>query len=157
MAGKIGYTFTDISGENSRTDIYVADLTAGNIAATLAAADPTGTGNLGAAIAALSLCQPSSYDVLALKAPGSATAPTNNYAQRELALMVTYQDNTTNRLYRVSIPGPDWATIGLAGTDSVNTANAAWTAFVAAFEAIAVSQDGNAVTVTGGHLVGRNR
>lgn len=157
MAGKIGYTFTDISGENSRVDLYVADLTAGNIAATLAAANPTGAGNLGAAIAALSLCQPAKYDVMAFTGPGSAVVPTDMYAQRELALMVTYQDTVTNRLYRISIPGPDWATIGLAGSDSVNTANAAWTAFVTAFEAIAVSQDGNPVNVTGGHLVGRNR
>jgi len=157
MTGKIGYTFLDISGETSRVDINVADVTAGNIAATLAAADPTGTGNLGAAIAALSLCQPSSYDVVALKAPGSATAPTSNYAQREIGLMVTYMDSVTNRLYRVTIPGPDWATLGQAGTDSVLTTAAEWTAFVSAFEGIAKSQDGNAVTVVSGHLVGRNR
>lgn len=157
MTGKIGYTFTDISGEKSRVDINVATLTAGNIAATLAAADPGGAGNLGAAIAALSLCQAGSYDVLALQDAGVTTAPTDMYAQREIGLMVKYQDSVNNRLYRVTIPGPNWAVLGLAGTDSVNTAAAQWTAFVTAFEAIAVSQDGNAVTVVGGQLVGRNR
>lgn len=157
MAGKIAFTFADVSGENSRSDVLVPDLTAGNIAGIMTNADPDQAGTLGAAIAALSLCQLSAYSVTATAAQTAQAAATDMYAQRELGLMVSYRDTVTGRLYRFTIPGPDWANLGLAGSDQVNPAAAAWTAFVTEFEGQAVSQDDNPVEVISGRLVGRSR
>lgn len=157
MAGKLGITFLDTSGELSRVDIYTPDVTAGNIAAILDDANPAHAGSLAEAVAALSLCTAHSHDVLAVKAIDSSTPPVSQYAQRELGLMVTYSDNVTGRIYHVTIPGPDWTNLGQAGTDMVLTSAAAWTAFVTLFNSVARSQDGNAVTVMSGRLVGRNR
>lgn len=157
MPGKFGYTFLDRSGETSRVDLNCADLTAGNIASTLATALPATAGGLGEAIAAVTLCTPASVDVLAAKTPLSQEVPVSNYAQREIGLMISYTDDVTHQSYRVTIPGPDWATLGQANSDQVNPAVGAWTTLVTAIEAHCVSPVGNAITVTGGRLVGRNR
>lgn len=157
MAGKFGFTFLDRSGETSRVDMPCADLTAGNIASQLATILPATAGGLGEAIAAVSLCTPQSVDVVAAKTALSNVVPVSPYAQRELGLMVSYTDNTTHRSYRITIPGPDWANLGQANSDLVDPAAAGWTTLVTALEAHVVSPDGNAITVTGGRLVGRNR
>lgn len=157
MAGKIGWTFIDVSGESSRSDIPCPDLTAGNIGGILAAADPATAGDLAAAVAALSLCQMAAYSVVATAANTAQAEATDMYAQRELGLMVSYRDTVTGRNYRFTIPGPNWAVLGLAGSDQVDETEATWTEFVTEFNAHAVSQDNNPVVVTGGRLVGRSR
>lgn len=155
MAGKLGFTFLDRSGENSRVDIPVADVTAANINAILATADQDTVGGLGESIAALSLCTLTYHDLNVGKVADNTGQPASPWAQRESGLMVTYQDSVTNRLYRITIPGGDRATLEIAGSDNVDTTDAGWIAFVTAFEAIAVSQDDNPVTVVGGRFVGR--
>jgi len=155
MASKVGYTFLDASGETSRVEMNIATLTAGNFAATTGAVEAGGA--LADAIGALSLCALANVDIVADRTATGAEAPTEMYAQREIGLLVSYQDSVTGKKYRITIPGPDWATIGTVGTDKVDAADALWTAFVSAFEANVLSEVGNAVTVMGGWLVGRNR
>jgi hypothetical protein len=157
MTGKLGLTFVDASGESSRIEVNTATATAVNLDDIQEQADPATSGGLTAAIKALSLCALIAYEVIASKNKPAYTDPTNMFAQRELGLMVSYRDSVTGKMYRITIPGPNWTAIGVAGTDKVNPAASAWTGFVTAFEAAALSPDGNAVTVTGGRLVGRAR
>lgn len=154
---KIGLSFMDHSSEVGRVDYYVAGVTAGNLAGTLSGALPATGGSLAAAMCALSGCTCIISDVQAAQNQFAKTPPASAFAQRELGLLVTYQDTVTKKNYRLTIPGPAWDTIGQVGSDLVDPNAAAWTTFVTAFEANALSPDGNAVTVTGGRLVGRNR
>jgi hypothetical protein len=155
MASKVGYAFLDASGEISRVEMNITTLTAGNFAATTGAVASGGA--LADAISGLSLCTLANVDIVADRTATGGAAPVSNYAQREIGLLVSYQDSVTGKKYRVTIPGPDWATIGQAGSDMVDPADALWTAFVSAFEANVISEAGNAVTILGGWLVGRNR
>lgn len=155
MASTVNFTFIDRSGELSTVGMNFPTTTGANIAAQ-SASIVTG-GALADAIAALSLCTFGSSALTAAKVDNSSAIPVSAYAQRELGLLVTYADAVTGKKYHVTIPGPDWATLGQSGTDVINPAAAAWTTFCTAFEAAAVSPDGNAVNVVSGRLVGRNR
>lgn len=154
---RVSLTFLDASGEKSTVTYYTAALDAGNIAAIENNADFAVAATLAANIASCSLCTPISSQIADEVAKAAQTPPGSNYAQREIGLLVTYSDTVTGKTYHMTIPGPDWANMGLAGSDQVDPADAAWLAFVADFEAGAVSPDGNAITVAGGRLVGRNR
>lgn len=153
---KIGLSFEDYSGENSRVDFYM-NYAGTDVAGPIAEAAKGTPGSVAAEICGLTdtVCQIS--DIQALSTKYGDPAPVVKTAQRELGLLVTYTDSVTGKKYRITIPGPKWATLGQAGTDMVDTSQALWTAFVTAFEAHAVSEVGNAVTVTSGRLVGRNR
>lgn len=157
MASKVGLTFLDESGEKSRVEYTIADVGAGNVAGIIDNAQFSTAGSLAALFASLSLCTPIQSEVTASVVKSPQTSPGSNFAQREIGLMVSYTDNVTGKMFRVTIPGPDWANIGLAGSDQVNPEAAQWTAFKTKFEADVKSPDGNAVTISGGRLVGRNR
>lgn len=157
MTSKTQLTFMDESGEMSRVVVNGPDATALNIASLDDNAQFGTAGGIATTIASLSLCTPVKADLVASSNGFPHTPPGSRYAQRETGLLVRYSDNVTGKMYRITIPGPDWANIGLAGSDMVNTANAAWLAFVTAFEAQCLSPDGNAVTVVDGRFVGRNR
>lgn len=157
MASKAGLAFLDYSGEIGRCDFYMATSSAGNIAGQLDEINPVHAGSLTEAIAALSNCTLIQTDLLAATNKFTQTPPVSQFAQRELGLMVSYADNVTGVKYRITIPGPKWDTIGVAGTDNVDTGDALWTAFVALLQSQALSPLGNAVTVVSGRLVGRNR
>lgn len=154
---KVHLTFLDESGEKSSVDYYVPAVDAGTIAAKLDDANPQTAGSTSILMSGLSLCTCIAESLSAADNKFAQTPPGNLFAQREIGLMVSYTDTVTGKNYRLTIPGPDWANIGLSGTDTVDPNDAEWTAFVAQFELKAVSPDGNAVTVTGGRLVGRNR
>jgi len=145
----------DASGELSRVELNITTLSAGNFAAVTGAVNATGA--LAGAIEGLTLCTLANCDIVAERVATGDPAPVSMYAQREIGLLVSYQDATTGKKYRMTIPGPDWATIGQAGSDQVNPSVQAWTDFVTAFEANVKSEVGNAVTVMGGWLVGRSR
>lgn len=156
-SSKMGLVFLDYSGETSRVDVPVTLVTAGNFAATAGQLDVATPTSLAAIIAAVSLCTPIQSDLMAVKNVYTSTAPASQFAQRELGLLIEYQDNVTTGKYRITIPGPDWATIGLQGTDLVNTDAADWVTLRTALQTVAVSPLGNAITVLSGRLVGRNR
>lgn len=153
---KVGMSFEDYSGEMSRTDFFM-NVAGTDYAAVIAEAAKGTAGSVTAEICGLSDCVCQISDIQALSTKYGDPAPTVATAQRELGLLIIYTDTVTGKKYRMTIPGPKWATIGQAGTDMVNTSAALWTAFVTAFETHAVSEVGNPVTVTSGRLVGRNR
>ena len=90
--------------------------------------------------------------------------PGNNFAQRENKLRVIYTGNTTGKEFELSIPTIDLALLTFipGGKDFIQISgagvNAAITAWIAAFEAIASSPDDPAenVTVQKMQFVGRN-
>lgn len=153
---KVGMTFLDYSGENGRVDFYM-NVAGTDYAGVIAEAAKGTAGSVAAEICGLSDCTCTVSDIQAVSTKYGDPAPVVKTAQREMGLMVTYVDTVTGKKYRITIPGPKWATLGQAGTDKVDTTQALWTAFVTAFEAHAVSEVGNAVTVLDGRLVGRNR
>ena len=157
MAGKTTLTFLDRSNETSRVEFSHANGSAANIEDLILQADFNQAGSLAAAIAALSLLTPISAQVMASSVKEAQVIPGNVYAQRELAVLAEYTDNVSGKKYHISIPGPDWTNLAAPNSDLVDTTKAAWVAFKNAFESKAKSPDGNAVTVTGGRLVGRNR
>ncbi len=153
---KVGMSFQGYSNEYGRVDFFM-NYAGTDIAGPIAEAAKGTAGSVAAEICGLSDCVCQVSDIQAVSTKYGDPAPVVATAQRELGLLVTYQDTVTGKKYRITIPGPKWATIGQAGTDSVNTAAPLWTAFVTAFEAHAVSEFGNAITVVSGRLVGRNR
>jgi hypothetical protein len=79
-------------------------------------------------------------------------------AQRERKFLVIYEDDVTLALYRMEIPCADYALTGLfaGSTDEVILTQTEVAAMIAAFETLAKSPEGNAVTVVSIRGVGRN-
>jgi len=78
-----------------------------------------------------------------------SAAPASPVAQTNVQWLVTYQDDIDLHKETLSIPTADIATAALRLTNSSqhDPAHADWIAFKAAFEAYALSNLGNAVTV----------
>ena len=87
---------------------------------------------------------------------GTGEPPSEVTAQREIAIKVTYRDTVTGKVEHLTVPGPVAAVYPPTGTDVIPLSNVAAAAFITVFEANAVSQDGNAIVVTGIRLIGRN-
>lgn len=91
--------------------------------------------------------------------PGSNIAPTDENAVNSAKLLVLETDNITGEKYRNYIPARNAANfepstrgeVKISGTGT----NAAITAFVTAFLACQLSEDGNALTVNEIRVVGR--
>jgi hypothetical protein len=84
----------------------------------------------------------------------TGSLPADEYAQRELAVRITYVDNVTAEKFRLDIPGPVSGLIP-EGTDVIPLTNLLLAAFITAFEWACVSPRGNALTVIGARFVGR--
>jgi len=147
----------DNSGEGASVTFYLPDVTPANYA------DITGNGptdNVGAlrlAVAGISLANSTRHTVTTEVYPEAGTLPSSPWAQREIKLLVQFVDTVNSKKGTVSIPAPDLSILAQPGTDVVDhVSNVAAAAFVAAFEANAVSQDGNPITVTGMRIIGRN-
>lgn len=80
--------------------------------------------------------------------------PSDEHAQRELALRIFYADSVEGTKYRLDIPGPAAAAIP-QGTDIVPLTNVPLAAWIVVFEAECVTPEGNAPVVTGARIVGR--
>lgn len=144
----------DYSGEKSRTQFYVQ-----TIDATTYVADAAFANAIRTAIETISLCNEVDLSFSGEFHTANGAAPTNPNAQREIAIEVTYVDNTNGRKGRLTIPGPDLSLLTLAG-DNVALSDGVsgpMTTLVAALQAGALSRDSHAITVTGARVVGRNR
>jgi len=152
------YTFLDYSGEKSVVEVALPAIDGVNLLTlTEAALDWIAGAGLAQVIKELSLCTMVKSQVHLEPEVGQATLPPDPMAQREMGLMVTYQDVVNTKKYRITIPGPDMDTLGVPGTDLVKSDDTLWTDFVTAFEAGARSPDGNAVNILEGRFVGRNK
>lgn len=153
MTGSVSITFRDYNNETSIHSMDIPDLTAANFDSFVAA------GNLIPdyydAVAGITLGNPgseriSARDILISQAPAGSA-----FAQVELKWLVFYTDNVTGKVYRREIPTPDLALL-VANTDLLNLASGAGLTWKNAAEALWVSPDGNAITITKAQVVGRN-
>lgn len=87
----------------------------------------------------------------------SNVPPVDANAQVELKFLLSYEGDTTKKVFRTEIPTPDTSKV-IAGTDQVDMTDADIAAYVTAFETIARSPDSDTETVTvlDMKLVGRN-
>lgn len=152
MADQYSITYNDYSNEKSSLSFPVPDIAAGggNWDSVLAGAAAIAT-----AIDAMTLCDNSREALNAVQSIGQDT-PTNPAAQREFGVRVFYLDDTNGKKYHLTIPGPDLANLETnPGSDLLDLTGTLEAAFVTAFEAGAVSPDGNSVTVWKMVIVGR--
>jgi len=144
--------FTDASNEKSSVTWTSANIDAANIAAqqTLAATLAVATGVLSLG----DLTRRTMTDILL----DSPSVPSNEFAQRELKWLVSYQANTSGKLFTSEIPCPALTGNLVAGTDLADVTSTPRVNFIAAFEDFVRSPDNDTETVTflSAHLVGRN-
>lgn len=146
------FQITDYSNEKSTFQVNSIVLNAGNFAAqsTLAATLVGATEDL-----SIGELTKQTLNQIVLDAPA---VPTNVYAQRELKWLVTYQGDSSGKLFSIEIACPDITDNIVPSTDLADLTSTDWVAWVDAFEAFARSPDDLAetVTVVSARLVGRN-
>lgn len=150
--GKYQVLYRDYTGETSPFAVYMPELSAATFDAITGDLE-----DLGTATNALSRGQPAKSTLIAQINTISAANASDSTAQREMKWLVTYEDTTTHKLYTLEIPCADISAANLLGnTDNANLASTEWAAWVTAFEAVAVTEVGNAVNVLRAKFVGRN-
>lgn len=87
----------------------------------------------------------------------SNVPPVDSNSQVELKFLLSYEGDTTKKVFHSEIPTPDTSKI-IPGTDEVDMTDTDIIDFVTDFEGIARTPDSDleTVTVLGMHLVGRN-
>jgi hypothetical protein len=87
----------------------------------------------------------------------SNVPPVDSNSQVELKFLLSYEGDTTKKVFHSEIPSPDTTKL-IPGTDEVDLTDVDVADFVTDFEAIARTPDSDTETVTvlGMHLVGRN-
>jgi hypothetical protein len=143
-------TLKDYDGETTSHRLRIPEINAGNMATIV-----TLTANYGAAVNDMTLgsLQNLRYGNETI---ANSPAPTDPYAQRELSWFVSYVDDVTGKPYHVNIGTPDLSLLDPDNKGYADMSNADVIAFVTAFEALAVSEAGNTVTVQSIKLVGRS-
>jgi hypothetical protein len=149
MASDVTVSLLDYGGESSRTRFQITTMTAANFdAVNLDVTD------LVTAIDGISLMTISGQQVVSGSLFLSRTKPASVDAQREKKWLIRYEDNTTHKIYRNEIPGADLSLLA-TNSDMADLSLGAWTSFIAAFEAVVKSPDGNAVTFLDAQYVGK--
>jgi hypothetical protein len=150
--GIFSRTYKDYDSELSNVQIYHDLLSSANFT--------TLTGLLVTMYAAMDLLQtgtPSAYRFANDYPLAPANPPSDPYAQREIKWRVDYHDNVTGEPFYITIPCADLSLLDpndrahahIGDADKVD-------AFVTAFNAVAKSPRGNAVTIDEITAVGRN-
>ena len=156
MAGMpVTFSVVDYSGEPSRTTVYVEDLDNTNYDELFLAVTGKVT-LLQAAFEVITGCTLNRTVAGKVADIGTGVLPSDEEAQREIAVRVSYRDTVTGKSQRMDIPGPIVTLYPGQGTDFIPLSNPVAAIFIGVFETNAVSMDGNPVTVTGLRLVGRN-
>lgn len=86
----------------------------------------------------------------------ASTPASDVNAQRERKWLVRYTDGTAMKSYKMEIPCADLTYLDANNREYADLTDTDVAAFVTAFEAFVLSQDGNAVTVDSIQHVGRN-
>jgi len=148
----VAFQITDYSNEKSTTVLNTTVLTAGNFTAQQALA-----ATLAGAIDDLTIGE-LTKQVNSIPVVDSPAIPTNPYAQREMKWLVSYQGNSSGKMFSSEIAAPDITDNVVPNTDVADLTSTDWAAFKTAFEAYVKSPDDPAegVTVIGAHIVGRN-
>lgn len=145
------FTVVDSSSENSA---YAVNIAAETYADTADLSTNTVLAALRTATEALIDGELKSVAVTSTSRISSAAFAANG--NREDKMLVMYEDNVTRYPYVAELPCRKNTLPRIAGSDEYDITVAEFAAFVTAFEAAAVSSDGNAVTVKSIRLVGRN-
>ena len=146
--GKLNLTFVDYSGETSNVGVHFPDLNVGNIAAQSGLMD-----DLVEAIEGLSLGNLQKDGRLAVEEKFPVSNAVNPFAQREIKWLVRATDTNGNRT-TIEIPCANLDLLA-TNTDKLDTATDEGAAFVAAFNAGAKSNDGEALSFVEAVVVGR--
>lgn len=144
-------TFLDASKEKSTAKGNMGPVTAGTIAGFLAQFGTLKTAMQGLSLGSL-IADSWTGDITTY----NAAPPSDVNAQREMKWRVDYQDTVNFSRHQFEIPVALKTGQVIAGTDLADLTTPEWVAFIAAFEAMCKSPDGNGVEVLGAELVGRN-
>jgi len=149
--GKYNRTVLDYDGEKGSHGFKTPELTAVNFAAQATLRSAYG-------IAVAGICNgvlgQSEYGNVDFTGNDPSNTPTD---QRELKWMVRFLDTVNQKKGSIELPCADVAVLNPNNRGYANIGDAGPVdAFVTAFEAYALSQDGNAVEVQSIQLVGRN-
>lgn len=149
------FEFLDRSNEKSTFKVFNGAITAVSIAGFL-----TDFGALKAATAAITRGEISREAWTGDNTTFAVTPPDDNFAQRESKFLVTYQGDTSAKLFTTTIPTADLevVTFGPNSDDLVLDDAGVVAAFVTAFEQLARTPDSDQETVTVIRIraVGRN-
>ena len=151
ILGETAVTLTDFTGKKGVTKINTVALDSTNFDAQSALISTYVTA-LGA-LTDSALNHRTSGNVISTVPPVAAGSTANRSAR----IASTYVDQTTGRAYTTVISGrKDSAVPQIAGQPNINIAASPYSAYAAAFNALAVSIAGNAVLITKARWVGRN-
>lgn len=158
MAQDFGsFTWYDYDGEKSSTQVNVAEVTELTLAATA-----TALGTLRTAMNDITLAVVSKSQVTDTLFD-TKVVPTNQFAQRETKWVIIVQDASGNIFKANEIPTADLSLLEAGskyivknGVVSVSDPDGFVADFVTAYEAVALSQSGEALTIIDMYQVGRN-
>lgn len=148
------FRIRDFSDEYSTCSFVVEDVAGdgSNWAALL-----TAIGSLQTALAAATAGHIAELTITASKELVNDTRPASPWAQREIKWLMRYHDDVTYKKYTKTLPCAALELMSDGGDDEVDIVGiTAWATLVTWFEANMLSQDGNAITVDGVSVVGRN-
>lgn len=149
------FKIRDYSNETSTVKFYNGAITAVSLPGYL-----TDLGNLRTAIQGITAGIIATESWVGDNTVLSQAAPATPVAQRENKWLVTYEGNTNNKLYQMTVPAADVANAALflPNSDEADLNSTAMAAFVTAFQAIARTPDDDTETVTVKSIrfVGRN-
>jgi len=142
MATQNLFQITDYSNEKSSFGVTSITANAGNLAAqqTLAAA-------LFAAVEDLTIGE-LTKQVMSLNIYDTPAIPTDVYAQREMKWLVSYQGDSSGKIFQIEIAAPDLTGNVGVNSDIADLTSTDWAAFITAFEAYVRSPDNGTETVT---------
>lgn len=143
-------TMTDYDAETTVFRVNTTTLSAANFDAQVALQVALGVAIAGITLGTLQKIQYGNE----ISSPGVNNDP---YAQRENKWLIRYRDNLTGEGFRVELGTADLTMLDPNNRGYANIGDAgAVDAFVTAFEAYALSPNGNAVTIDSIQFVGRN-
>ena len=138
--------FIDFSNEGSNATIPVADaILDADITTLFASIVGVTLGNAQKAVLVTSVD----------KDAGTAGAPANAFAQREIKWLIHYTDNVNLKKRTRELPTADLS-LAVAGTDNMDLSAGAGLTLKNQLEAFMLSTDGNAITVDEIEFVGRS-
>lgn len=152
---KANFTLLDVSQEKSTVGVYTGAITAVSLPGFL-----TEFGALRTAIEGITLGTMHKEQWIGDDTVLSQVPPASPWAHREIKALVSYQGNTSRKVFTIEIPTLDLGAVTvLPGTDRIELEDGGvMEAFVDAFEQIARTPDSDleTVTVLSARVVGRN-
>jgi hypothetical protein len=144
MAGKFICTYRDYGkpGETSSVTFNTVDITAGNIVAQTTAADA-----LRLAMEAIMTEGSIEKRQLVAWVNDTKVLPVSPLSQREIKWVVKYHDASSLNKFRLEIPQADLSKLDPNATDKILMTDPDVLAFIAAFETLHRSPEGNAAVV----------